>query len=137
MKRCNEKFRSFSKDFARDDKGSSTVEFVIWTPLIITAIMLIIDFSYSLTLNASMWNASRETARALSRHTISADEGEMYLRNAMFFTDKPYEIGIDFTRDDVFVKVSLPVGESAMTPFLSRYMPGSLSAKVSMLREPV
>ncbi|WP_186766635.1 TadE/TadG family type IV pilus assembly protein [Puniceibacterium confluentis] len=137
MKRFNNNLKNLGQDFALDEDGSSTIEFVIWTPLIVTAIMLIIDFSYSLTLNASMWNASRETARALSRHTISADEGEMYLRNAMFFTDKPYEIGIDLTRDDVFVKVSLPVGEAAMTPFLSRYMPGSLSAKVSMLREPV
>ena len=52
--------------FLRDDRGSQTIEFVLWLP-IIGALLVIISYASILyTTHTEMWNVARDTARRMT-----------------------------------------------------------------------
>ncbi len=52
--------------FLRDDRGSQTIEFLLWTP-IISALLVIISYASVLyTTHTEMWNVARDTARRMT-----------------------------------------------------------------------
>lgn len=52
--------------FLRDDRGSQTIEFVLWLP-IIGALLVIISYASILyTAHTEMWNVARDTARRMT-----------------------------------------------------------------------
>jgi Flp pilus assembly protein TadG len=52
--------------FIRDDRGSQTIEFVLWLP-IIGALLVIISYTSILyTTHTEMWNVARDTARRMT-----------------------------------------------------------------------
>ena len=128
--------RGFLKTFSREDDGAFTLEMVIWSPLILGAIMLILDFAFLMTVDAGMWNASRDTARALSTHRIRPDEAEEYMRGRMQYLRDDYDIDIDVSRSEVVASVALDATDAALTPVIGRYVVGTLNARVAMMREP-
>ncbi|MFZ5962988.1 TadE/TadG family type IV pilus assembly protein [Thalassococcus sp. BH17M4-6] len=122
--------------FKKDESGSQTVEFIIWTPLLTATLLLIVDFSYLMVSNASMWNAARNTARAVSLHRVMPNEAEVYLRENLFFDDAPYDVTVRAQGDEVEAFVSVDTAKTALTPVLGRYVVGTMEARVTMLREP-
>ena len=52
--------------FLRDDRGSQSIEFVLWLP-IIGALLVIISYASILyTTHTEMWNVARDTARRMT-----------------------------------------------------------------------
>ena len=52
--------------FLRDDRGSQSIEFVLWLP-IIGALLVIISYASILyTAHTEMWNVARDTARRMT-----------------------------------------------------------------------
>ena len=52
--------------FFRDDRGSQSIEFVLWLP-IIGALLVIISYASILyTTHTEMWNVARDTARRMT-----------------------------------------------------------------------
>ena len=122
--------------FLRDESGSFTLEVMIWSPLLIGTLLLILDFSYLMMVNAGMWNASRDTARAVSIHRVTPDNAEQYLRDRLFLRRGTYDVTVDVTSSEVVARVTVDSAEAALTPVVGRYIIGQLAAKVVMLREP-
>ncbi len=130
------RLRTGAVGFCRSESGSYSAEFAIWTPFLLAMLLLIIDFSYLMVSNASMWNAARNTARAVSIHRVTPDAAEEHLRDALFFDDTPYAVAIETPKDEVAVVVRLDATKVALTPVLGRYVVGTMTARVHMLREP-
>lgn len=122
--------------FLKDEDGSVTVEMAIWSPMLISAIVLILDFAYMMVVNADMWHAARNTARALSIHRITPSEAPDYLRRHLFFANEPYDIAVTLGPETVYARVVLASADAALTPVVGRYVAGELRASISMLREP-
>ena len=122
--------------FRDDESGTFTIEVVIWSPLLIGCLLLIIDFSYLMMINAEMWHASRDAARAVSIHRITPDEAEAYLRDQLVFQRDDYDIEVRTTSADVVARVSLDAASAALTPIIGQYVMGDIGAQVAMLREP-
>lgn len=127
---------NFWRRFWEDDDGSYTVEMVIWSPLILTSLVLVLEIGYLMTINASMWSASRDTARAVSIHRVRPDEAAEYLRGRLFIPHDDYAIEVDVNASEVLARVSLSSERAALTPIIGRYISGEIKAQVSMLREP-
>ncbi|AWI83875.1 hypothetical protein CEW88_09400 [Alloyangia pacifica] len=125
-----------ARKFVRDEEGSLTVEVAIWAPAMIFMLALVLDFAFMMVLNASMWNAARETARAVSLHRVLPDRADDYLRDRLLFRNAPYRISVETGPDEVDARVALAGPEASLTPVMGRYLVGDLNASVSMLREP-
>ncbi|WP_272490708.1 TadE/TadG family type IV pilus assembly protein [Mesobacterium pallidum] len=129
--------RSRTPVFLLDESASTTIELAIWTPLIAGTLMLVLDFSFMMTLNANMWNASRSAARAVSIHDLNATEAEAWARDELLVSNRPYEIDVTRGETDVVVTIRLAGDKAGLTPFLARVYKGDISASVRMLREPI
>lgn len=58
--------------FLKDEKGSATVEFVIWIPLFTFFLMITIDASVLWVTHSQMWNVARETARRITTGELAS-----------------------------------------------------------------
>ena len=63
MLRCLACCRAPFARFMRDTAGASTLEFVLWIPLILVMFATLLYFSHSFTVNSTMWNQARIAAR--------------------------------------------------------------------------
>lgn len=126
----------FFKDFSKDEDGSLTAEVAIWAPALIFVLALILDFAFLMILNASMWNAARDTARAVSIHRVLPADANDYLRERLLFRDAPYDVSVSTGPDQVDARVMLSGPKASLTPIMGRYVVGDLRVNVSMLREP-
>ena len=101
-------------NFLRDDKGSQTIEFVLWLP-IIGALLVIISYASILyTAHTEMWNVARDTARRMTTGVLepgvpAEDYAKSQLRLYEFF-----DSGDDSRYDVVATKEPEP-GASTMT----------------------
>ncbi|ETW14601.1 hypothetical protein ATO8_01800 [Roseivivax marinus] len=126
----------FGRTFARSEDGGSTVEFVIWMPFVVGCLMLILDFSNLMIVDAGLWNASRDTARAVALRRVSEADAEAHFDARMFPRKVPYTFDVTVDGDEVSVTVLVEGEETALTPFLRRVYDGKLGASVRMLMEP-
>ncbi len=65
--------------FLRDDRGSQTIEFVLWLP-IIGALLVIISYASILySTHTEMWNVARDTARRMTTGVFDVKIGEEWV----------------------------------------------------------
>ena len=120
-----------------DERGSATVEFVLWLPFFITLIAAIADLSFIFTTNASMWDVARDTARRLALHQVTAEQAETFALSAFALGD-PTQYAVSVTDgDDVVVEITTSIDDASVFGVYSALMPGDLIARVTMLREPM
>lgn len=62
--------------FLRDDDGSATIEFVLWTPFLMAVIVLIVDVSLVLFANGTMYDQARTVGRDLAVGAITDTAAE-------------------------------------------------------------
>ena len=123
------------KQFIHDDRGSATIEFVIWIPWFMFLLMITTDISfvyYSLT---TMANTSRDAARRLST-------GEIEPANLTGFVNGKlggggYTIDNCSTADEACVRITRPFSKTAVFGrFLGDLIDKDLSAQTAMRKEP-
>ena len=121
----------------RDERGSATVEFVLWLPFFFTLLAGIADLSFIFTTNASMWDVARDTARRLALHQVTVAEAESFARGAVALGDPSNYVVSVLDGDDVVVEISTTVAEASVFGVYAALMPGDLIARVTMMREPM
>lgn len=52
--------------FLADDRGSQTVEFVMWVPFIVSLMLVVMDASVLYVTHSDMWTIARDTARRMT-----------------------------------------------------------------------
>lgn len=60
--------------FLKDQRGSSTVEFVIWIPLFVFFLAATIDASMLYLTQTEMWNVARDTARRVTTGQLPTEQ---------------------------------------------------------------
>ena len=64
--------------FAKDDRGSVTIEFTLLLPLFTAFLLLVTDASLLFLRQTTLMNVARDTARAVSRYAMTAAEAKTY-----------------------------------------------------------
>lgn len=105
-----------SDRFLRDEKGSVTIEFILWIPVIVALLALVIDVTTIYITHTEMWNVARDTARRMAKGDLTPAEAEAYAADAMGLRDLPYTVdaGHDTTNDVVQVVIRLRLEETTI-----------------------
>ncbi len=138
--------------FLRDDRGSQTIEFVLWLP-IIGALLVIISYASILyTTHTEMWNVARDTARRMTTggfddgvtgvmdEAAASDYAQSQLRLYEFF-DSGYVVTAteDTVASTMTVVITLGVADGSFDAgFFGAFalVGGTLAARVVMRAEP-
>lgn len=123
--------------FGREQRGSITVEFVIWIPVFLVIMGFIADATMLYLMQADMWNVARDTTRRMTTGQLSAPDAETYAASALLYPNKNYTITATQGTDDV-VEISLPVTDASIFGVLAAFGGFSssvLDAKVTMRDE--
>lgn len=106
----------FFRRFLRDDKGSATIEFILWVPVIVALLVLVIDATTIFITHAEMWNVARDTARRMAKGDLTEAEAEAYAAGAISLRDLPYTVEADHdtTNDVVQVIIRLSLADTTI-----------------------
>lgn len=136
---CNRvRSRRLSSFFRRDERGSVTVEFVLWFPFFIVILAVITDFVFIYMTNSSMWNAARTAARAMSVRMVDKDGAadmitDILIRGGTY----EYRLTIDDASSDVSAAIRIDIGQASIFGILTPLVDEDLIAAVKMEKEPL
>ncbi len=121
--------------FIRDERGSATIEFVLWVPVYVIVLVAVTDASILYLSHTEMWNAARDTARRISVGALTAADapdraGEMLLLSGRSYTVAASDAG------PVIVEISVNVGDASVFGFFKPVLGRQLTARVEMMKEP-
>jgi Flp pilus assembly protein TadG len=125
------------RSFGSDERGSTTIEFVLWVPLLVALLLFATDVTLAFMRQSHIWQVSRETARIVSRHGMDEAAAETFaLENGTMGASVP-EVEISFEGLDVIVVMSLPT--ATLTPFntLGLVLGDRVSTRVTHAMEPL
>jgi Flp pilus assembly protein TadG len=138
-------------NFLRDDRGSQTIEFVLWLP-IIGALLVIISYASILyTTHTEMWNVARDTARRMTTgvfdvtgvldEAAAQDYAQSQLKlYEIFGTGYDVQVAEDTVASTMTVVITLGVTDGSFDAgFIGALslVGGTLAARVVMRAEPV
>jgi Flp pilus assembly protein TadG len=122
--------------FFRDERGSQTIEFVLWVPIIGALMVLVTDAFNIYMTHTEMWNVARDTARRMTMGDITSKaDAETYASSQLSLFDYPYSVAAIHDPDtSMTVRVALNVGDSSF--FGLTLFGGTMNARVVMRSEP-
>lgn len=126
--------------FCHDEKGSATIEFVLWIPIIVALLTIVIDATTLYITHSEMWNVARDTARRMViGNKIGKDAAEQYAADAMNLRDFSYYLDAqcDPAKGEVAVTIALPVRDMSILGFGSplTLLGHDMAARVIMRRD--
>jgi Flp pilus assembly protein TadG len=130
--------------FLRDERGSQTIEFVLWLP-IIGALLVVISYASILYMtHTEMWNVARDTARRLTVRTLLPADAEVYARSQLklydvFGTDYQIVATEDAAASTMTVVITLGVADGSFDAgFFGAFslVGGTMAARVVMRSAP-
>lgn len=118
--------------------GTATVEMAIVTPLLLTMLFGVIEYSWVFSVRQTLIHAAREGARTAS--LPGSTEGDISERITDYLSPMGLNASIDISRatsDDPTerVEVSIPVNDVVLTGFFPGLKNFDLKAAVSMRKE--
>ena len=124
--------------FLRDERGSATIEFVLWVPVFVVHLVATTDATILYLSHTEMWNVSRDIARRVAVGDITETEAVGKARDSLFLYSRAYTI---YTSDpaslDVEVTIETSVRDASVFGFFEPVLGRMLSAHVVMRREPI
>lgn len=125
-----------NESILKSENGSGTVEFAIFAPLILFLIISIAELAFLFTVNANMWDVTRDMTRRLALHQLQSDEVERALADYPRLAPG-MEVDVWESDNMVSVTLSLPFDQASLIGGPVSAFPGGMSARIAMLREPV
>lgn len=101
--------------FRSDESGSSTIEFVLWIPLVFAFVLIAADASMAFMRQSQMWQVSRETARIVSRYGMDELTAEAFAAAQGTIGETVPVVDVAFGSGDVTVSMQMPT--AALAPF--------------------
>ena len=131
------RLQSSIRKFNRQDDGGASVEFVLWMPVFVAITMLIVDVTVLLTSQSNYWSVSRDTARLVSRHAMSATEAKTYAeaQASMLWTAPNADVTIN--GGTVTVSLSAPMTSLSIFNALGFAGTAQVDASVTQAMEPI
>ncbi len=123
----------------RGEKGTVTVEFVIWIPIFLIILAFTADACKLYLTQANMWDVARDTTRRMSiGQYCDAPTAQTYAQGQLYYNSLTYAFTVTKGTDDV-VDISTPISGASVFGVLASFggfSAGSLDAKVTMPSEP-
>lgn len=134
-----EKFSRCWSRFLSQERGSITVEFSLWIPVLLAVMFLGINVSVLHSAQSSYWNVSRDTARVVSRHAMGIEEAEAYARTGATLGSYVPEVKVSIDDELGVVTVVITAQVQSLIPFdvTSFALGDSFSVRVSQSMEPI
>jgi len=124
------------RQFAKNETGVITIEFVMWMPAFGFILAFIVDFSFIFMTTASMWDTARDAARRIALQKMTADQAEKYVLASLFTPSSNFSIKAVEGAEEVTVTITTPINDATAFRMYAAMLPGDLVAHVIMLREP-
>ena len=124
-----------SKRFAKDEKGSATIEFALWVPLFAVLLMLASDASFMFLTMTRMEDAARDAARRVSMGQLNTASVGTYVVSTL--DAGPYSVSAACsTGDYACVRITRPVDSIVTFTVLEPLLGTSIGAETKMRLEP-
>ena len=124
-----------SSRFVRDERGSVTIEFVIWVMPFIFMLAATVDASMLYLTHTEMWNVSRDLARRLAIGDMTEAEAVDEARKELFLYGNDYTLATS-VGTDVVVEISTSFKDASVFGIFGAVIDGNLTARVVMRKEP-
>ncbi len=122
--------------FGSDDEGSSTIEFVIWFPIMFTLLLVAAQGAILFIVQANYGSIARDTARMVARHAMTAAEASDYVASRATLIGGVPNAVITLQGGTVTVTLSKPALEVASLDVLDMTEGFDLSATITQSLEP-
>ncbi|MGG7565631.1 hypothetical protein ACQ5SO_05650 [Rhodovulum sp. DZ06] len=109
---------------------------LFWTAVFAVMLALIADLSMLYTTNAAMWDAARDTARRMSVGALSAADAPGHAARSVALGEASAYTVTATDGADVVVTISTPVSTASVVGLYAAAVPGELTARVTMMKEP-
>ena len=130
-------FSRTTKRFAKETRGSVTVEFILWVPIIFLFWFAAIQVSLLFVTQSNYFSVARETARLVARHALDTTQAEAYaLSQAALFGGTP-SVTVAVTGNIVNVGLSIPALEVTSLNPLGFSLDYQITAQVAHTMEPI
>jgi Flp pilus assembly protein TadG len=124
--------------FLRDERGSVTIEFVLWVPIMAVILVAATDATVLYLHHTEMWNVSRDVARRVAVGDMSEADAVTVVQNEMFLYSRAYTVATsDPTELDVRIMIQTSIADASVFGFFKPVMGRYLTAMVTMRREPI
>ncbi len=126
--------------FLRDDRGSQTIEIILWIPIFVALLTIVIDATTLYLTHTEMSNVARDTARRITTgHIMNKTDAEAHAASAMSLRDYPYVVSA--TNDlntGVEVVISVNVKDMSIIGYLTplTILGGTITSRVVMRPDP-
>ena len=132
--------------FVRDERGSQTIEFMLWIPGIVLLMVMVIDAATLYFAHAEMENVARDTARRMViRAETGADPTDLenaasdYAAWRLSAHDYPHNVIATWDTTDMKMTVSISTNVGDVAPFgyvIEAILAQSVVAQVAMRANP-
>ena len=129
--------------FCRDQDGVAAVELAMVLPFLMVLLVGIIDFSALFFLRNNMFTIARDSARALSLQSVSAEEAEQMIRNRLDGWNATFNVDVhepdpsDPNDTDVVMSITVPMAQAAPIGLVFDMVgfTGTMQSQVTMRQE--
>lgn len=124
--------------YLRSTRGSMTVEFVIWIPILLVILAFTADACKLYLTQADMWDVARDTARRMSTGQYCAPDAAQDYAETQLLYPLTYTFAITQGANDI-VEITTPVAGASVFGVLASYggfIDKTVGAKVTMPSEP-
>ncbi|HUS53593.1 MAG TPA: TadE/TadG family type IV pilus assembly protein [Thermohalobaculum sp.] len=125
--------------FLRDERGSQTIEFIVWIPLIMMVLVTVIDAATLYLAHAEMENVARDTVRRMTTGVIgNKADAEAYATGKLSLYEYPYTVDATYDpNSSMIVNISVDVADAIPFGFLPTNVLGNtIFAQVAMRGDP-
>ena len=120
--------------FIRDERGTASLEFVLWVPLYVILLLAVTDASILYLTHTEMWNAARDTARRISVGALTAADAPNRAKEKLLLSGRTYTVAAS-DAGPVIVEISVNVGDASIFGFFKPVLGRQLNARVVMWKE--
>jgi hypothetical protein len=125
-----------TRRFARDERGSVSAAYVLWTGFFVTLFSVMADVTFLFMSNSEMWHVAHDAARRLSLGDMTATQTEDFVRSALAnMADGSVEVMAYQSADAVEVAIAVPYDAVTVFGIYDALDSGALSARVIMRDE--
>ena len=126
------------RGFLRDDRGTATIEFVLWVPVVVFVLLAVVDATVLYLHHTEMWNVSRDVARRISVGEITESEAVDAIKESLFLYSDSYYVQTSNPKNlDVHIYIQTPVSEASVFGIFQPVLGNQIEAYVRTRREPI
>ena len=128
----------YTSQFLRDERGSATIEFVLWVPIFVIILVATTDATILYLHHTEMWNVSRDVARRVAVGDMTEAGAAAVVQNEMYLYSDAYTVAVSNPAAlDVTISIQTAVSDASVFGFFGPVMDRYLTATVTMRREPI